>query len=98
MGKALLELNGGSCGGKGGSWGSITSGRGSGCFAKCSIDLNVGCGGGGLAVLGDGAGGGEVKGGGVNLGVFKRCSGENRGRATGEVGGDSIGVEGGAVW
>ncbi|GJZ83846.1 hypothetical protein Tco_0649019 [Tanacetum coccineum] len=43
-----------------------------------------------------GVGGGEVNGGGVDLGVVKSCVGENPDGAIGEVGGDSRGVEGDA--
>ncbi|GJT60203.1 retrovirus-related pol polyprotein from transposon TNT 1-94 [Tanacetum coccineum] len=52
IGKTLFELNDRSYGGKGGIQGSITLRRGGGCFSKCSIDSNLGCGGRGLAVLG----------------------------------------------
>ncbi|GJX43079.1 hypothetical protein Tco_0917263 [Tanacetum coccineum] len=45
-----------------------------------------------------GAGGGEVKGGGVNFGVTKSLLGEIPGESTEESGGEEFGVEGGAVW
>ncbi|GJW63977.1 putative polyprotein [Tanacetum coccineum] len=83
-GKALLGPNSRSCGGKGGR-GGFMAGRGGGWLAKCSIVSNEGRGGGGLVVLGangedyldgcDGAGGGEVNGGGVDLGVQIRRNG-----------------------
>ncbi|GJX74556.1 hypothetical protein Tco_0313151 [Tanacetum coccineum] len=46
----------------------------------------------------DGAGGGEFKGGGVDLGVVNSLLGEIPGDVMGERGGDTIGVDGGAVW
>ncbi|GKC42585.1 hypothetical protein Tco_1060307 [Tanacetum coccineum] len=46
----------------------------------------------------DGAGGGEVKGGGVDLGVIKSFSGEIPGETMGESGGDIIRLGGGPVW
>ncbi|GJV51521.1 hypothetical protein Tco_1447262 [Tanacetum coccineum] len=46
----------------------------------------------------DGAGGGEVKGGGVDLGVVNSLLGEIPGDVMGEKGRDTIGVDGGAVW
>ncbi|GKF97717.1 hypothetical protein Tco_0293538, partial [Tanacetum coccineum] len=46
----------------------------------------------------DGAGGGEVKGGGVDLGVVNSLLGEILGDVMGEKGRDTIGVDGGAVW
>ncbi|GJU85646.1 hypothetical protein Tco_1293192 [Tanacetum coccineum] len=88
-GNGLLGPNGGSYGGKGGRGGSM-AGRGGGWLAKRSIVSNEGRGGGGLVVWGangkdcldgcDGAGGGEVTGGGVDLGVFN--SGEAGRRLT----------------
>ncbi|GJS02915.1 hypothetical protein Tco_0319423 [Tanacetum coccineum] len=45
----------------------------------------------------DGAGGGEVKGGGVDLGVIKSFSGEIPGETMGESGGDIIRLGGGPV-
>ncbi|GJX39948.1 hypothetical protein Tco_0254938 [Tanacetum coccineum] len=79
MGKVLFDPNGGRCGGNGGRSGSMMV-RGGGWLAKRSIVSNEGCGSGGLAVRGgefclegcDGAGRGEVNGGRVVLGVFKR--------------------------
>ncbi|GJX63778.1 hypothetical protein Tco_0296678 [Tanacetum coccineum] len=46
----------------------------------------------------DGAGGREVKGGGVNLRVVNSLLGEIPGDVMGERSGDTIGVDGGAVW
>ncbi|GKA33964.1 hypothetical protein Tco_0720393 [Tanacetum coccineum] len=96
-------------GGKGGSI-SMTLGTGGGWFTKCLMELTVGSGGGGLAVLGGrsssesknewgdvGARCREVKGGGVVLGVVKSALGKTPGGAIGVVGGESRGVEGGVV-
>ncbi|GJV00298.1 hypothetical protein Tco_1329568 [Tanacetum coccineum] len=73
MGKRLLGPNGGIYGGKGGR-GGFMAGKGIGWLAKRSIMSNEGLGGGGLVVRRDGcngAGGGEVIGSGVDLGVIK---------------------------
>ncbi|GKF99508.1 hypothetical protein Tco_0301199, partial [Tanacetum coccineum] len=43
-------------------------------------------------------GGGEVKGGGVDLGVINSLLGEILGDVMGERGGETIWVEGGAIW
>nr|GEV71519.1 hypothetical protein [Tanacetum cinerariifolium] len=51
IGKGLLGPRGGRCGGNGRRGGSM-DGKGGGCFAKRSIDLNDGRGGGGFVVLG----------------------------------------------
>ncbi|GKC24435.1 hypothetical protein Tco_1026585 [Tanacetum coccineum] len=45
----------------------------------------------------DGAGGGEVKGGGVNFGVLKSSPGEIPGETIGERGGDKMGLGGGPI-
>ncbi|GJY31281.1 hypothetical protein Tco_0414776 [Tanacetum coccineum] len=94
MEKGLLGPKGRSCGGKGGRSGSIV-GRCGGWLAKCSIESNDGLGGSGLVVR---RGGGEVKGGGFNLGVVNSLLGEIPKDVMGERGGDIIGVDGGAVW
>nr|GFA30647.1 hypothetical protein [Tanacetum cinerariifolium] len=92
--KGLLGLKGRSCGGKGGRGGSM-AGRGGGWLAKHLIVLNDGLGGGGLIVYG---GGGEVKGGRVDLGVVNSLLGEIPRDVMREKGGDTIRVDGGAVW
>ncbi|GJZ36394.1 hypothetical protein Tco_0582585 [Tanacetum coccineum] len=111
MGKGLLGPNDGSYGGKGRRGGSM-AGRGDGWLAKRSIVSNEGCGRGGLVVLGgksstigedcldgcDGAGRGEVNGGGVVLGVFKSLLGEILGEVMGERCRETIGVDGGTIW
>ncbi|GJV52765.1 hypothetical protein Tco_1448506 [Tanacetum coccineum] len=84
------------------------AGRGGGWLAKCLIVSNEGCGRGGLVVLGaigedsldgcDGTGGREVNGGGVVLGVWKSLLSEIHGEVMGERGGETIRVDGGAVW
>ncbi|GKB95840.1 ribonuclease H-like domain-containing protein [Tanacetum coccineum] len=99
MGKGLLGPKGGSCGGKGGRGGSI-AGRGGGWLAKRSIISNDGRSGGGLVVLGgkssreskNRCGYGEVKGGGVDLGVVSSLVGEIPGDVMGERGRDTIGM------
>ncbi|GKD82328.1 hypothetical protein Tco_1349167 [Tanacetum coccineum] len=93
----------GNCGGNGGR-GSSIFGRGGGSLAICSMESKDGLGGGGLVVVGEecldgyvGAGGGEVKGGGVDFGVTKSLLGEIPAESTGESGGEEFGVDGGAV-
>ncbi|GJY86348.1 hypothetical protein Tco_0500374 [Tanacetum coccineum] len=61
------------------------------------MDSKEGLGGGGFVVLGVGAGGGEVKGGGVGFGVVKSLLREIPGDVIGESGGETFGVDGGAV-
>ncbi|GJY74635.1 hypothetical protein Tco_0479066 [Tanacetum coccineum] len=110
-GKGIIRPNDGSCGGKGRRSDAMTR-RGDGWLAKCLIISNEGYGGGGLVVLGgksstneedcldgyDGAGGGEVNGGGVFLGVFKSLLGEIPGEVIGEKGGETMGLDGEAIW
>ncbi|GJZ63975.1 hypothetical protein Tco_0620396 [Tanacetum coccineum] len=91
--------------GSNGRRGSSLFGRGGGSLTICSIESKDGLGGGGLVVVGrrssgeeclDGwvrAGGGEVKGGGVDFGDTKSLLGE----IPGESGGEEFGVDGGAV-
>ncbi|GKA89515.1 hypothetical protein Tco_0811327 [Tanacetum coccineum] len=91
----------GNCGGNGGR-GSSIFGRGGGSLAICSMELKDGLGGRGLIVVGGrsssvGAGGGEVKGGGVDFGVTKSLLGETPGENTRESGGDKFRVDGVAV-
>ncbi|GJU17392.1 hypothetical protein Tco_1145358 [Tanacetum coccineum] len=93
MRKGLLGPKGGSCGGKGGRGGSM-AGRGGGWLAKRLIVSNDGLGGGGLVVHG---GGGEVKGGRVDLGVVNSLLGEIPEDVMGERGGDTIRVDRGAI-
>ncbi|GJW16020.1 hypothetical protein Tco_0020153 [Tanacetum coccineum] len=71
------------CGGNGGR-GSSIFGRGEGSLAICSIESKDGL----------GAGGGEVKGGGVVFGVTKSLLGETPGENTEESGGDEFGDDG----
>ncbi|GJW89653.1 hypothetical protein Tco_0167206 [Tanacetum coccineum] len=88
------------CGGNSGRGGSISGvregkvdsmgGIGGGSLAKCSMVSNDGRGGGGLVVE-VGAGGGEVNGRGVDLGVSKRLLLE----VAGEMIGESDGIEDG---
>ncbi|GJZ98510.1 hypothetical protein Tco_0670963 [Tanacetum coccineum] len=94
IGKGLLGPNGGSGGKFEGGGGKVEGGGG-----------NVGsCGGNGrrggsMAGRGGvGAGGGEVKGGRVDFVVSKSLLGDNPGVVIGESGGDTFGVDGGAVW
>nr|GEW77486.1 hypothetical protein [Tanacetum cinerariifolium] len=68
-------------------------GRGGGSLSICSIELKDGIGGEGLVVVGGRAGGREVKGGGVDLGVTKSLLGET----LKESGGEEFEVDGGAV-
>nr|GEU45984.1 hypothetical protein [Tanacetum cinerariifolium] len=82
----------GNCGDNGGRVSSIF-GRGEGSLAICSMESNDSLGGRGLVVVGEecldgwvGAGGGEVKGGGVDLGVTKSLLGETP-RESGSVDG-----------
>ncbi|GJR51112.1 hypothetical protein Tco_1401633 [Tanacetum coccineum] len=95
------------CGGNGGRGGSMSGvgegkvdsmgGMGGGLLAIHSIVSNDGRGGGGLVVEGGSslrdAGGGEVNGGGVDLGVSKRL--EVAGEMIGESGGIEVGEVGG---
>ncbi|GJR13779.1 hypothetical protein Tco_0796431 [Tanacetum coccineum] len=101
--KGLLGPNGGRYGGIGGR-GNCMAGRVGGWLARRLIVSKEGCGDGGLVARGglldgyDGDDGGEVNGGGVVLGVFKRRLGEIPGEVIRERGGDTIGLDGGAVW
>ncbi|GJZ31784.1 hypothetical protein Tco_0576831 [Tanacetum coccineum] len=103
--------NVGGCGGNGGREGSI-AGRGRGSLAKSSMESKDGLGGGRFVVLGGrsssvskkecldgwvGAGGGEVKGDGVDFGVSRTLLGEIPEEIIGESGGEVFGVDGGAV-
>ncbi|GJY67224.1 hypothetical protein Tco_0469462 [Tanacetum coccineum] len=73
-------------------------GMGSGSLAILSMMSNDGRGGGGLVVEGGiGVGGGEVNGGGVDLGVSKRLPLEVAGEMIGESGGIEVGEVGGGV-
>ncbi|GJU63832.1 hypothetical protein Tco_1245667 [Tanacetum coccineum] len=73
-------------------------GMGSGSLAIRSIVSNDGRGGGGLVVEGGiGAGGGEVNGRGVDLGVSKRLLLEVAGEMIGESGGIEVGEVGGGA-
>ncbi|GJX29759.1 hypothetical protein Tco_0237838 [Tanacetum coccineum] len=97
---------GGSCGGNVGRGGSVVE-RGGGSLAKRSMESNDGLGGGGFAVLGGtssseskkcldgwvGAGGGEVKGGGVDFGVSRTLLGEIPREIMGESDGEAFGVD-----
>ncbi|GKB08596.1 ARID DNA-binding domain-containing protein [Tanacetum coccineum] len=94
------------CGGNGGRGGSMSGvgegkvdsmgGMGGGSLAIRSMVSNDGRGGGGLVVEGGiGAGGGEVNGGGVDLGVSKRLLLEVAGEMIGESGGIEVGEVGG---
>ncbi|GJX43537.1 hypothetical protein Tco_0260213 [Tanacetum coccineum] len=94
------------CGGNGRRGGSISrvgegkvdsiGGMGGGLLAIRSMVSNDGRGGGGLVVEGGiGAGGGEVNGGGVDLGVSKRL--EVAGEMIGESGGIEVGEVGGGA-
>ncbi|GKC07111.1 hypothetical protein Tco_0998721 [Tanacetum coccineum] len=96
------------CGGIGGNSGSM-AGRSGGSLAKRSMDSKEGLGGGGFIVLGErssresnkawvGAGGGEVKGGGIDFGVSKSFLGEIPGVVISEGGGELFGDDGGEVW
>nr|GEU85104.1 putative reverse transcriptase domain-containing protein [Tanacetum cinerariifolium] len=68
-----------------------TGGIGGGSLAICSMVLNDGRGGGGLVVEGGiGVGGGEVNGGGVDLGVSKRLLFDVIGEMIGESGGIEV--------
>nr|GEZ45949.1 hypothetical protein [Tanacetum cinerariifolium] len=64
-----------------------------GWLAKCSIESNDGRGGGGLVVRG-----GEVNGRGVVLGVFKSLLSEIPKDVMGESGGETMRLDGGAIW
>ncbi|GJW00969.1 hypothetical protein Tco_1556220 [Tanacetum coccineum] len=93
----------GNYGGNGGGGSSIFE-RGEGSLAICSMDSTDGLGGEGLVVVGeeclDGwvrAGGGEVKGGGVDFEVTKSLLGEIPEENTRESGGEEFRVDGGAV-
>ncbi|GKB28809.1 hypothetical protein Tco_0868210 [Tanacetum coccineum] len=82
MGKGLLDLNGGRCGGKGRRGGSMV-GSGEGWLIERSNESNDSRGGGGVVVHG---------------GVFKSLLGEIPSDMIGERGGGTIGLDGGAVW
>ncbi|GJR03971.1 hypothetical protein Tco_0526955 [Tanacetum coccineum] len=93
------------CGGNGGRGGSMSGvgegnvdsmgGMGGGLLAIRSMVSNDGRGGGGLVVEGGiGAGGGEVNGGGVDLGVRKRLLLEVSREMIGESGGIEVGEVG----
>ncbi|GKA37486.1 hypothetical protein Tco_0724051 [Tanacetum coccineum] len=89
--------------GRNGGGGSSIFGRGEGSLAICSMESKDGLGGKGLVVVGGrsssvGAGGGEVKGGGVDFGVTKSLLGEIPKENTRESGGEEFGVDRGAVW
>ncbi|GJW44714.1 hypothetical protein Tco_0073513 [Tanacetum coccineum] len=98
--------NVGSCSGRGGS----IVGRGGGSLGKRSMKSKDGLGGGGFVVLGGrsstngeecldgwvGAGGGEVKGGGVDFGVSSTLLGEIPGVIMGDSGDEAFGVDRGA--
>ncbi|GJY94804.1 hypothetical protein Tco_0511165 [Tanacetum coccineum] len=95
--------NVGGCGGNGGRGGSIAE-KGGGSLVKRSMESKDGLGGGGFVVLEGrssngwvGAGGGEVKGGGVDFGVSRTLLGEIPREIMGENGGEVFGVDGGAV-
>ncbi|GKF39595.1 hypothetical protein Tco_0119656 [Tanacetum coccineum] len=98
MGKGLLGPNDGSYGGKGRRGGSMV-GRGDGGVEKISSTRSK------LIAIGedcldgcDGAGRGEVNGGGVVLGVFKSLLSEIPGEVMGERGGETMGLNSGVVW
>ncbi|GJY11652.1 retrovirus-related pol polyprotein from transposon TNT 1-94 [Tanacetum coccineum] len=97
-----------SCGGNGGRGGSMSGvgegkvdsmgGIGGGSLAIRLMVSNDGRGGRGLVVEGGiGAGGGEVNGGGVDLGVSKRLLLEDAGEIIGESGGIEVGEVGGGA-
>ncbi|GJS13422.1 hypothetical protein Tco_0407894 [Tanacetum coccineum] len=114
MGKGLLGPRGGSCGGKDGSYGGNggrggsmaerdresknacgevggvenMSSTGSKFMVRCEECLE-GC---------VGADGGEVKGGRDDFRVIKSLLGEIPGVVIGESGGETFGVDGGAIW
>ncbi|GJR07746.1 hypothetical protein Tco_0790398 [Tanacetum coccineum] len=101
--KGGLCGNVGSCGSNGGRGGFIDE-KGRGSLAKGSMESKDGLGGEGFVVLGErssngwvGAGGGEVKGGGVDFGVSRILLGEIPREIMGESGGEVFGVDGGAV-
>ncbi|GJW85117.1 hypothetical protein Tco_0158262 [Tanacetum coccineum] len=93
IGKDLFDPKGGRCGGNGGRGGSM-AGRGGGWLAKRLIVSNEGCGGGGLAVH-DGRSLSESKKGEV---MWQKRLGEIPGEVIRESGGDTIGLDGRAVW
>ncbi|GJR88633.1 hypothetical protein Tco_0212644 [Tanacetum coccineum] len=86
----------GKYGGNGGRGSSIFK-IGVGALAIRSMESKDGLGGGGLVVISGRAGGGEVKGGGVDFGVTKSLLGEIHGENKGESGGEEFGVDGGAI-
>nr|GEZ30475.1 hypothetical protein [Tanacetum cinerariifolium] len=69
--------------GNGGRGSSMFS-RGGGSLAICLMESKDGLGGGGLVVVGERAAGGEVKGGGIDLGVTKSLLGETPRESGGE--------------
>ncbi|GJX20908.1 hypothetical protein Tco_0223585 [Tanacetum coccineum] len=95
----------GSCGGNGGRGGSM-AGRGGGSLAKRSMELKDGLCGGGSKFIANGeecldgwvgAGGGEVKGGGVDFRVGRTLLGEIPREIMWESGGEAFEVHEGAV-
>ncbi|GJV78698.1 hypothetical protein Tco_1514568 [Tanacetum coccineum] len=97
--------NVGGCSGNSGRGGSIAR-RGGGLLAKCSMKSKDGLGGGGFVVLGGRssseskivrAGGGEVKGGGVDFGVSRTLLDEIPREIMRESCDEVFGVDGGAV-
>ncbi|GJZ55665.1 hypothetical protein Tco_0610858 [Tanacetum coccineum] len=95
-----------SCSGNGGRGGFI-AGRGGGSLAKRLMKSKDGLAGEGFVILGGrsskyldgwvGAGGGEVKGGGVDFGVSRTLLGEIPREIIGESSGEAFGFDGGAV-